>query len=106
MGRKERLEAWQPPVDTTPVNCQMCEQQRYLTFHHLIPVTCHDNKWFKKNFTKDQMDSGIYVCRLCHDAIHRLIPDEKELGRTFNTLEKILAVEKIQKFIVFSKKQK
>jgi 5-methylcytosine-specific restriction endonuclease McrA len=105
MGRRERQEAWRPPVDTKPTTCALCEKDRELTFHHLIPVTLHDNKWFKKNFSREQMDSGVYLCRPCHNQVHNFW-DEKTLGKEFNTLEKLLATEQIQKFIVFAKKQK
>jgi hypothetical protein len=83
----------------------MCENERELTFHHLIPRTLHDNKWFKKNFTREQMDTGVYLCHLCHRQVHDLW-DEKTLGREFNTWEKLLAAPEIQKFIPFAKKQK
>lgn len=51
------------------------------------------------------MDSGIDVCRLCHNAIHDFF-DEKTLGKEYNTLEKLISHPKVQDFIVFAKKQK
>lgn len=84
--------------------CEMCEKKKELTFHHLIPKSTHKNKWFKKNFTKDEMTlSGINVCRQCHNFIHKTYT-EKDLGRHFNTKEKILSDEKISKFVEWARK--
>ena len=45
------------------------------------------------------MREGIEVCKSCHKAIHDLVPNEKELGRHYNTLEKLLAHPKIGKYV-------
>jgi hypothetical protein len=71
--------------------CALCETEEVDSFHHYIPRTLHRNKWFKKRYTREEMRRGIGVCKSCHKAIHALIPDEKELGRHFNTKEKLLA---------------
>lgn len=77
----------------------MCGRERELTFHHLIPKTCHSTKWFKKNFTKEDMTTrGINVCHDCHRAVHKFIP-EKELGRNFNTLDKLMEHEHVKGFV-------
>jgi hypothetical protein len=44
-------------------------------------------------------DEGIEVCKSCHHTIHDLVPDEKELGRHYNTLEKLLGHPEIGKFV-------
>ena len=83
------IEAAQRPEETTI--CQLCERQRSLSFHHLIPRTVHSNKWFKKNFDREQMTrSGVMVCRDCHRLIHRTF-SAKELGREYNTLQLLRA---------------
>ena len=85
--------------------CALCGRERLLTFHHLIPRTLHSNKWFEKNFTKDDMRSrGIDVCRECHSAIHRFL-SEKELGRHYNTLEKLRAHEALARFVAWISKR-
>ncbi len=85
--------------------CALCERERELTFHHLIPRTLHANKWFRKNFERqDMLMRGIDVCRDCHRMIHRT-HGEKELGRTFNTKEALLADPQIAKFVVWVKKR-
>jgi hypothetical protein len=79
--------------------CQLCQCEESHNFHHFIPRTLHSNKWFKKRYTREQMHEGIEVCKSCHRAIHDLVPDEKKLGRHYNTLEKLLAHPEIGKFV-------
>ena len=79
--------------------CQLCEQKIEITTkHHLIPRTVHRNKWFRKNFTKEEMHTTVDLCKPCHREIHRQIP-EKEMGRNFNTLEKLKAHDKVKGFV-------
>lgn len=87
-------------------NCQLCNRVKGLTFHHFIPVTLHKNKWFKKNFDKIVMTTGgMMLCDDCHKYIHDTFKP-KELGRYFNTEEKLRQNDKIAKFIKFIKKKK
>ncbi len=88
--------------------CELCGRytKSGTTEHHLIPRTCHSNKWFKKNFTREQMSDTASLCRDCHRAIHRLIPDEKELGRHYNSLEKLRAHQPISKYLEWVRKQR
>lgn len=89
-----------------PTTCPICNREITLTFHHYIPRTLHDNKWFKKNFPKEQLQSnGVFVCRLCHDAIHNFW-DEKTLGKEYNSFEKLMATEQMQKHAKWAIKQK
>lgn len=90
------------------MRCQLCGRltKRGTNEHHVIPRTCHSNKWFKKRFTREQMHETIDVCRDCHHTIHRLIPDEKELGRHYNSLEKLFAHEGIARFLTWVRRQK
>lgn len=80
-------------------SCELCGRERELTFHHLIPRTTHRNKWFKKNFTREEMSRGLDLCRDCHSAIHTFIPNEKHLGRYFNTRELLLEHEELARFV-------
>ena len=88
--------------------CELCGRitRKGTTEHHLIPRTCHKNKWFKKNFTREQMQQTVSLCRECHGALHDLVPSEKELGRHFNTIDKLLAHEPVANFVTWVKKQK
>jgi len=86
--------------------CALCEREEETTFHHLIPVMLHKRNWYKSNYTKEYLKShGIRLCNICHYAVHHLY-DEKTLGKEYNTLEKLLESEKIQKHIEWAKKQK
>lgn len=80
--------------------CQLCARELELTFHHLIPRTLHSNKWFKKTFTRERMQSGLDLCRDCHSAIHQFV-SEKELGRHVNTREALLAHPQIGRFVTW-----
>ena len=84
--------------------CVLCARERRLTFHHLIPVTLHKNRWFKRNFSREDMHRGIMACRDCHDAIHRFIPN-KELGRSFNTLEALKTHPDLMRFVQWVSRQ-
>ena len=87
-------------------NCELCNRWKWRTFHHLIPRTCHRNKWFKKHFSLDKMKkSGIMLCEDCHSYLQE-IHTEKELGRDFNTIEAIRADEKILKYTQWVRKKK
>jgi len=83
--------------------CKLCQRilKKGTTKHHLIPRRCHRNRWFQKNFTREQMRVTIDVCRDCHNAIHRFVPREKDLGREYNTVETLLAHEEIGKFVAW-----
>ena len=90
-----------PPI-TLPGDvmlCGLCRSEAANSFHHLIPRTVHANKWFKKRLTREEIRSGVELCRQCHNAIHDFIPDEKELGRHYNTVEKLLTHAQVAKYV-------
>lgn len=78
--------------------CELCERDMVTTSHHLIPRSNHKNKWFKKNFSKFEMNRRLDLCGDCHPAIHRFI-SEKELGKKYNTKEKLLTHPEVFKFV-------
>ena len=88
--------------------CELCRRttKRGTTEHHLIPRTCHKNKWFQKNFSREEMNRTVSLCRECHAEIHRQIPSEKKLGKEWNTLEKLLDHPRISAFVEWVSKQK
>ena len=91
-----------------PKRCDLCGRvtKRGTTEHHLIPRTCHSNKWFKKRFTREQMQETVSLCSDCHGAIHDLIPSEKDLGRHFYTIELLRQHPKMSRFLGWVRKQK
>jgi hypothetical protein len=87
--------------------CEFCHRERELTKHHLIPKKVHSKHKFQRLFSKKEMrQQGIMICQICHSGIHRIISDEKELAECFHTKELLLADERIQKHIKWSRKQK
>ena len=88
--------------------CVLCQRtvKKGTTAHHLIPRRCHRNSWFQKRFSREQMRITIDICSDCHNAIHRLVPREKELGRYHNTIETLLEHPEIGKFVAWVSKRK
>jgi len=81
------------------MTCELCGNVETYNFHHFIPRTLHKNKWFKKRFTKEQLHEGVDVCKVCHKTLHELIPDEKEMGRDYNTLGKLKDHPQVRKYL-------
>ena len=87
--------------------CELCERQKKLTKHHLVPKAVHTKKRFVNRFGKKEMrQRGLLICKDCHAGIHDLIPNEKELADQYHTKELLLANEAIKKHIAWVKKQK
>ncbi len=85
--------------------CELCESEYAHNFHHFIPRTLHSNKWFKKRYTREQMQEGLNLCKSCHKTIHDLIPKEKELGRHYNTMEKLLAHPQLAAYVQWKRER-
>lgn len=87
--------------------CELCCRDKKLTKHHLIPRAVHSKKKYINRFGKKEMrHRGLMLCKLCHNGIHDLIPDEKDLAESYNTKELLLIHEGIKKHIAWVKKQK
>ena len=87
--------------------CELCDQERRLTKHHLICRAVHTKKRFLRLFTLEEMRTrGLMCCKLCHDGIHDIIPSEIKLAEKYNTRGKLLAHEGIKKHVEWSRKQK
>ena len=85
--------------------CELCQCEEAYNFHHFIPRTLHSNKWFKRRYTRQEMQQGMEVCKPCHSAIHDLIPKEKELGRSYNTREKLLSHPELQGYVQWKREK-
>jgi len=86
-------------------HCQLCNQVRDLTFHHLIPRKLHRRRRFQKHFSRDELNTGIRICRLCHRGLHRTY-DEMTLATKFNCVASIRADEALSRHILWSSRQK
>lgn len=85
--------------------CTLCGRARALTFHHLIPRKLHRRNRFRRIYTRDELQAGIDVCRLCHHGLHALF-DEVTLGERLATLDDLRADPEIRKHVAWSRKQK
>ena len=86
--------------------CAICGRDKPLQFHHLIPKKLHKKREFALRYEKSYMHThGIEVCADCHRQIHRLF-DLHELGRYYNTLEKLLQTQQIRKYLRYIVKKK
>ena len=85
--------------------CEMCgRQDLIITEHHLIPKTTHSSKFVKKNFSIDEINKTVNLCKSCHKTIHATFT-EKELAKSYNTLEFLMKEEQIFSFIQWVRKQ-
>ena len=85
--------------------CLCCGRFTLLTFHHLIPKKLHRRAFFRKNFDKEALNSGLNICRLCHDGIHDLY-DEMQLAKNYPSAQALLADEALQKHFAWVAKKK
>ena len=87
-------------------NCEFCDRSKELTFHHYIPKTLHSNKYFRKLYKLEFMQThGIDLCNDCHRAIHHFFT-EKELGKYYNDKNKLLSNKRVREFIKWVRKQR
>jgi hypothetical protein len=108
MARKQQIDAgYRPQAERGAAVCELCGRQTSLTRHHLIPRAVHRKRRFQRRYARREMQGReIMICRLCHDGIHDLFPDEKQLAEHFNTLDALLADERLRKHIRWVRKQK
>ena len=75
--------------------CQICQREipdDCVEKHHLVPKSRKGRE-------------SITVCINCGDQIHKLFTN-KELEKTYNTLESLIATEKVQKWAAWISKKK
>ncbi|MEO3866124.1 hypothetical protein [Rheinheimera fenheensis] len=85
--------------------CQLCQRECFLTFHHLIPRKMHRRPYFKKHYDKTALQQGVMLCKLCHKGIHTLY-DEMTLAKRFNTIEQLQTDASIKQHVEWVKKQR
>jgi hypothetical protein len=87
--------------------CALCHRVVPVSAHHLIPRAVHGKKRFRERFGIDEMRSRkIPLCRHCHRAVHELIPHERDLAESYNTLASLRAHPGIARHVEWAKKQK
>ncbi|CAE7941624.1 yisB [Symbiodinium sp. KB8] len=93
--------------------CEMCERDLKLTFHHLIPKDKHPTYLGKRlpngvegEPTRSFLNSyGLMICRQCHNTVHSIASNEV-LAIEYNSLQKLLTHPVIQRWIEFAKRRK
>ncbi|MEM7258612.1 MAG: hypothetical protein AAF404_14635 [Pseudomonadota bacterium] len=85
--------------------CALCQRRGHLTFHHLIPRKLHRRNFFRKRYTRQELQEGVSVCRTCHNGLHKLY-DEMTLGKHLNTLEKLRNDEAVARHVSWVAKRK
>ena len=75
--------------------CPLCEREiaQPANLHHLLPIS-----------QGGRGTQTVLLHKVCHNKIHSLF-SEKELAKSYHTIEQLLAHEGIQKFIKFIRKQ-
>ncbi|KAF8475678.1 hypothetical protein BDZ91DRAFT_710117 [Kalaharituber pfeilii] len=101
-------EATKPPpvwVSTRKAECEICERNVPLTYHHLIPKSTH-TKVLKRGWHPEHMlNSVAWICRPCHTMCHK-VADNETLAKDFFTVERLLAREDIQRWAAYQSRQK
>lgn len=84
------------------MTCELCNQDDLCNEHHLIPRKCHSKKWFRNRFSREEMKTRIaMLCKSCHKEVHKLIPNEVEMGKSYNTIQLLLANSLVKKYITW-----
>ncbi|TCD69569.1 hypothetical protein EIP91_006991 [Steccherinum ochraceum] len=96
-----------PPVwsKTRTTECEICEREVPLTYHHLIPREVHAKVLKKKWHPESMLNSVAWLCRPCHSAVHHVASNE-ELAKSLYTVELLLEREDIQRWRKYATKQR
>lgn len=90
----------------TQMMCELCQGDDLCNEHHLIPRKCHSKKWFRRMFSREEMKTRIaMLCKSCHKEIHTLIPNEVEMGKSYNTIELLLSHPLVAKYVEWKRKR-
>lgn len=113
-----------PPWSSTRTQeCEICEREVPLTYHHLIPRATH-KKVLKKKWHPEEMLNSVawlcrfvgelslsythyrcFVCRPCHSMVHSVARTE-ELAREYYTIDLLLARDDVVKWRNYAAKQR
>lgn len=81
-----------------PRPCELCDRPvANLTEHHLVP----------RQYTRRRQlptSATVLLCRPCHKQIHTLF-DNPTLARDLNTLDRLRAEPRLQRFVAWVRKQ-
>lgn len=81
------------------MKCQLCGREIKTTKHHLYPKMVKTRNKYKEIKGKNET---VELCQPCHGKIHSVYT-EKELFENYNTIEKLLQSDEIEKFVKWIK---
>lgn len=103
-----------PPM---PAECELCARAVSLTIHHLFPRSEHSyylrhppgslpasmlDAQGKLSASDMQIKYRAWLCRPCHSAVHRLIPDNRELGSEYWSVERLMGHEGVRRWVGYA----
>ncbi|KAG6860974.1 hypothetical protein C0995_005210 [Termitomyces sp. Mi166 len=96
-----------PPAwfTTRTKECEICEREVPLTYHHLVPRSTHAKVLKKKWHPESMLDSVAWLCRPCHSVVHNVTTNE-DLARNYFTVELLLERDDIRKWGNYASKQR
>ncbi|KAJ7894806.1 hypothetical protein B0H13DRAFT_2035701 [Mycena leptocephala] len=96
-----------PPVwsSTRAKECEICEREIPLTYHHLIPRSTHTKAVKKKWHPTSMLNSVAWLCRPCHTVVHQVATNE-ELAQNYYTVSLLLQRDDIQRWGKYASKQR
>lgn len=65
----------------------------------------HRRKRYHRHYSRETLAKGIYICRDCHDAIHRTY-DEQQLAKAYATPELIGLDPKLMRHFAWLSRQR
>ncbi|KAF8710129.1 hypothetical protein AX14_013426 [Amanita brunnescens Koide BX004] len=88
-----------PPVwsSTRTTECEICEREVPLTYHHLIPRSTHEKARKRKWHPESMLDSVAWLCRPCHTTVHHVARND-DLAQNYYTIDLLLQREDIRRW--------
>ncbi|KAJ7659193.1 hypothetical protein DFH06DRAFT_437622 [Mycena polygramma] len=101
-------DACAPPVvwsSTRAKECEICEREIPLTYHHLIPRSVHAKATKKKWHPPSMLNSVAWLCRPCHTVVHHVATNQ-ELAQNCYSVNLLLQRDDIQRWGKYASKQR
>lgn len=94
--------------------CALCGRCMPLTIHHLIPRSTHayfinhppPDLPFTSVTKQALLEYTAKICRPCHSHIHSVVPDHKQLGREYHSLDLLRERDDVERWIKYIRKQR
>ncbi|KAJ7641111.1 hypothetical protein FB45DRAFT_825279 [Roridomyces roridus] len=96
-----------PPVwsSTRGKDCEICEREIPLTYHHLIPRSTHAKALKKKWHPESMLNVVAWLCRPCHTMVHSVATNE-DLAQNYYSVALLLEREDVQRWGRYASKQR